>query len=406
MVARRKQQVTSGLQGIRVVEAASAVAVPMVGRLLADWGAEVIHVDSIVRTGTGQSERQIQAGFNYLGQNTSCNKRSMALDLAKPRGRGVLLKLLAGADVFLSNFRPRELEKFKLEYRTLCEVNPRLICGTLTGFGRKGPDKNEPGFGPTAGDSRSGLLHVLQGPGMDPAQMPIAYADFVTGLTLAYGVMTALLIRERTGVAQEVDASLYNSVVWALTSDIAGTLVTGKDRQAVGRKDRGTPLMNAYRTKDDRWLYLMMTRRDAFWEKFCQALGREELTNDARFAGRELNGDNARALFDILDEVFLTRTLEEWKPLLTAVGFPWSPVQSLPEVVNDPQAIANGFFASLHHPVHGDMRIIANPAKLSRTAECEKRPAPEFNENTEQILLELGYSKDEVESLRKELVIP
>ena len=394
-----------GLEGIRVVEAASAVAVPMVGRLLADWGADVIHVDSVVRTGMGQSERQIQAGFNYLGQNTGCNKRSMALDLSTPEGRDVLCRLLSRADVFLSNFRPRELEKFRLGYDDLCQVNPRLICGTLTGFGRKGPDRNEPGFGPTAGDSRSGLLHVLQAPGTDPVQMPIAYADFLTGLTLAYGVMTALLIRESTGIAQEVDASLYNSVVWALTSDIAGTLVTGKDRQATARRDRGTPLMNAYRTLDGRWLYLMMARRDAFWTKFCRAVGHEELSDDRRFTAREMSGDDSKALFDILEAAFAKRTLEEWKPLLTEVGFPWAPVQSLPEVMNDPQALANDFFAPLDHPVHGHMRVIANPAKLSKTGEQKKKPAPEFNENTEAILLEIGFSPVEIQRLREQKII-
>ena len=316
-----------------------------------------------------------------------------------------MCRLLRKADVFLSNFRPRELEKFGLEYGDLCQINPRLICGTLTGFGRKGPDQNEPGFGPTAGDSRSGLLHVLQSPGTDPVQMPIAYADFLTGLTLAYGIMTALLIRERTGVAQEVDASLYNSVTWALTSDIAGTLVTGKDRQGTARRDRGTPLMNAYRTSDGRWLYLMMARRDAFWAKFCRALGREELAADRRFAGREMSAEDAKSLFDILEEVFVTRPLGEWKPLLTEVGFPWAPVQSLPEVMNDPQAKANDFFAPLDHPIHGHMQVIANPAKLSKTREQKKRPAPEFNENTEEILLEIGFSPEEIRRLREQKVI-
>jgi crotonobetainyl-CoA:carnitine CoA-transferase CaiB-like acyl-CoA transferase len=403
----------SGLEGIRVVEAASAVAVPMVGRLLCDWGAEVIHIDHTVRTmgqGQGQgaaqsSERQIQSDFNYLGQNTGCNKRSMALDLSKEGGRDIIYRLIKSSDVFLSNFRPRELEKFKLEYATLTQMNPHLVCGTLTGFGRKGPDRNEPGFGPTAGDSRSGLLHVLMAPGTDPVQMPIAYADFITGLTLAYGIMTALLIRERTGVAQEVDASLYNSVVWALTSDIAGTLVTGKDRQATARKDRGTPLMNAYRTKDNRWVSLMMTRRDAFWEKFSVALGRDELASDPRFAGRQMSPESNSALFSILEETFLTRTLEEWRPRLNGVGFPWAPVQSLPEVVKDPQAIANGFFMPLNHPTRGPIEIVANPAKLSKTAECQKRPAPEFNEHTEQILLEMGFTQDDVKRLREQQVI-
>jgi crotonobetainyl-CoA:carnitine CoA-transferase CaiB-like acyl-CoA transferase len=184
-------KMNSGIEGIKVIEAASAVAVPMVGRLLADWGADVIHIDQTARGGlmhrppAGQDVRRIAADFDYVEQNINCNKRSIALDLAQEEGRNILYKLLASADVFLSNFRPRELEKFQLEYETLRKINPRLICGNLTGFGRKGPEKNEPGFGPTAGDSRSGLLHILQVPGTEPVQTPIAYADFITGLTLA-----------------------------------------------------------------------------------------------------------------------------------------------------------------------------------------------------------------------------
>jgi crotonobetainyl-CoA:carnitine CoA-transferase CaiB-like acyl-CoA transferase len=217
--------------------------------------------------------------------------------------------------------------------------------------------------------------------------------------------VTALLIRERTGVAQAVDASLFNSVVWALTSDIGGTLVTGKDRQAINRKDRGTPLMNCYQTKDGRWLYLMMTRRDVYWSRFCKALERGDLEHDSRFTSPEQSEEDNRALFNILDEVFITRTLDEWKPRLTAVGFPWAPVQSLPEVINDPQSRANDFFVPLDHPKHGRIEIVGNPAKLSKTPETVKKPAPEFNEHTEEILLELGYTREDIAKLKEQRVI-
>jgi crotonobetainyl-CoA:carnitine CoA-transferase CaiB-like acyl-CoA transferase len=260
--------VLTGFEGIKVIEASSAVAGPMSSRLLADWGADVIHIDnteggmgrSMTSSDAGQAEarqqtqrnsRQIVSKINYTAQNTSCNKRAIALNLASEKGREILYKLLEDADVFISNFRSRQLEKFKLEYADLNQLNPRLICATLTGFGRKGPLQNEPGFGPSAGDCRSGLLHVLQEPGLAPVQMPIAYADFITAMTLAYGIMTALFIREKTGIAQTVDASLYNSVVYALANDIGGSLVTGEDRQSTQRKD-SPALMNFYGTKDDR----------------------------------------------------------------------------------------------------------------------------------------------------------
>ncbi len=400
-----------GLEGIKVLEAASAVAAPMVGRLLGDWGAEVIHIDQPTRGGlmqkpSGHSDtRSIGADFNYIEQNINCNKRSIAIDLSQKEGQEVLHKLVAGADVFIRNFRPRELEKFNLEYSTLSKINPRLICANLTGFGRKGPDKNGPGFGPTAGDSRAGLLHVLQVPGAEPAQMPIAYTDLITAMTLAYGIMAALLIRERTGVAQEVDASLFNSITWVLVSDIAGTLITGKDRQAVKRQDRGTPLLNTYETKDGRWVYLMMSRRDIYWSKFCKVLERQDLENDPRFKPEILPQEDCMALFHALEDTFRTRTLEEWKPRLNEVGFPWAPVQNLPEVVKDPQARANNFFVPLDHPAHGRMEILANPAKLSKMEETGKKAAPKFSEHTEDVLRELGYTSDDIAKFKQKLVI-
>ena len=403
----------SGLDGIKVIEAASAVAGPMVGRLLGDWGADVIHIDQPSRGGLMNSQsagqngaRAISANFNYVEQNVNCNKRAMALDFSQPAGREILYKLVGKADVFICNFRPRELEKFQLEYSILSKINPRLIFADLTGFGRKGPDRNEPGFGPTAGDSRSGLLHVLQEPGVPPVQMPIAYADFLTGMVLAYGIMTALLIRERTGIAQEVDASLFNSSVWVLSSDIVGTLVTGKDRQAVGRRNRGMPLTNTYETKDNRWLYLMLNRRDIYWTKFCRALGISDLENDSRFLNTaEPSKQNTDALFELLEQVFRTRTLAEWKPLLSEVGFPWAPVQTLAEVVQDPQARANNFFVPLDHPVHGHIEVEANPAKLSKTLETCKKPAPKFGEHTHEILLELGYPQENITRFKEMQII-
>jgi crotonobetainyl-CoA:carnitine CoA-transferase CaiB-like acyl-CoA transferase len=216
--------------------------------------------------------------------------------------------------------------------------------------------------------------------------------------------MTALFIREKTGIAQTVDASLYNSVVYALANDIGGSLVSGEDRQSTQRKDRAA-LMNFYSTKDDRWLYIMMTRQDVYWKKFCEAIGREDLGDDPRFTSGPLNDESNYALFQILDEVFRTKTLEEWKPLITAVGFPWAPVQNLTEVCCDPQARENDFFAPLSHPKYGDIEIVANPIKFGRTGEVTKKPAPEFNQNTEDVLREKGYTEDDISNFREQKVI-
>ncbi|MFC1920347.1 CaiB/BaiF CoA transferase family protein [Chloroflexota bacterium] len=402
---------TSALEGIKVIEATSAVGAPMAARLLADFGADVIHIESAVAEATIQRKPrydrgEVPAEINYIAQNIGCNKRNMTLDLASEAGREIIYTLLKDADVFLSNFRPRILEKLKLKYDILSELNPRLICATLTGFGHKGPDRDAPAFGATSADPRSGLIHMLTPPGQEPPETPIAYADFVTGMTLAFGIQTALLIRERTGVAQAVDASLYNSIVWALTSSVGGTLINGKDGTPTRRKDRGTPMRNCYQTKDGRWLYMMMmARRGDIWSKFCKAVDREDLENDPMFKSPSPSTEDNAAMFDILEKIFLSRTLEEWKPCLNGIGANWSYAQNLVEVVNDPQARENNFFAPVDHPDYGRIEIVGNPAKLSKTPATVRRPASEVGEDTEEILSEIGYTTEQINKFKEQQVI-
>ncbi len=400
----------SGLEGIRVIQTAAFRATPMAARLLTDWGADVIAVEHITRKqqmsassyALREGKRRIASNIDYREQNHNRNKRSITLNLSHEIGRKILYKLLEKADVYLSNFRPRELEKFKLEYETLSQLNPRLICAHLTAFGRKGPDKDGPGYGGT-GDARSGFLHVLQVPGDEPPQMPTGVVDYLTGFSLAYGIMTALFIRERTGVVQEVDVSLLNTLVWLNCSDTAGALVTGKDRQAVRRKDRGTPLSNTYQTKDGRWLYVSV--REDYWARFCRTLEHEELEHDPRFESLEARAENHLALFNILEEAFSSKTLDEWKSCLTEAEIPWSPLQTLPELIKDPQARANDFFLPLDHPTYGRIEVVANPVKLSRTPETIRMPAPEVGQHTEEILLEYGYTHGDIERFRQQGVI-
>jgi crotonobetainyl-CoA:carnitine CoA-transferase CaiB-like acyl-CoA transferase len=404
------------LDGIRVVQTAAAAAGPMASRFLADWGADVICVEYTARRAqlaqrranpqmTGR--RAIVSDIDFNSQNMNRNKRSLTLNLSTDAGREILYKLLTKSDVLLSNFRPRELEKFKLEYETLSKLNPRLICAHLTGYGRKGPDSDAPGYGPIAGDARAGLLHVLLAPGNEPAQLPVSFTDFLTGLSLALGIMTALFVRDKTGVGQEVDVSLFNTMVWAMSNDIAGTLVTGQDRQAVSRRDRANPLMNTYRTKDGRWLYLVgLETNQTYWSRFCQAINRSDLEHDPRFESPVTRMvDNQAALFDILESVFATKTLDEWRQAFAGAVFPWAPLQNLPEVVKDPQARANDFFVPLDHPIYGRMEVLASPIKLSKTPATIRTPAPESGQHTEDILGELGYSHLEIEQLKTENVI-
>ncbi|MFC2071457.1 CaiB/BaiF CoA transferase family protein [Chloroflexota bacterium] len=401
-----------GLEGIKVIETATVFAGPMAGRLLADWGADVIHIEHPLRGDVTRRQgiawmggKRIESDINYAAQNFNRNKRGMALDLSKEDGQEILYRLLKKADVLLSNYRPRELKKFKLEYETLSRLNPRLIQANLTGYGKTGPDKDFPGYEHTGLFPRSGILYALQAPGAPPPETPLSLGDNVTGLALALGIMTALYMRTETGVGQEVDVSLFQTGVFAFSYDIAGALVTRQDRRQVDRKDFTNAVYNYYETKDGRWLCLALSQQDLYWSRFCQAIDRKDLEHDPRFETFEPRTENHVALFYILEEVFLTKTLEEWRVCLTEAGLPWSPIQSLPEVIADPQTKANDFFASLDHPNHGLIEVVANPIKLSKAPATVRTPAPEFGQHTKEVLLEYGYTWEDIERLKQQSVI-
>ena len=343
--------------------------------------------------------------LNYIAGNHNRNKKGMTLDLSQEGGREVIYKLLEKADVFLTNFRPRELEKFELEYETLSQLNPKLIHANVNSYGRKGPDRDAPGYDYLAFWARSGLLHVLLKPGITPLITPGAMGDRMSALALALGIMTALYVRERTGVGQEVDVSLFNVGVFGIADDIGGALVTGQDLQQPDRKDMLNVVLTYYQTKDGKWLRLGMGQPDPYWSRFCQAIEREDIEHDPRFESFEPRIDNHDALFHILKEVFLSQTLDEWKVRLTEAGLPWAPVQSLPEVIADPQARANDFFVSYDHPTYGRIESVANPVKLSKTLETVRTPAPEFGQHTEEVLLEYGYTWEDIERFKQQGVI-
>lgn len=402
----------SVLEGIRVIETASAFAGPMAGRLLADWGADVIHVEHPVRGDLSRSRRRgLQSGnsiyseIDYGAQNHNRNKRSMSLDISKEGGLKVIYGLLKEADVFLSNFRPRELEKFNLEYEDLSRLNPRLVCANMSANGRKGPGGNLPGFEGTSYFSRSGMLHVLQAPGIAPCQIPNGLGDYVAGLALAYGIVGALFMREKTGVGQEVDVSLFQTGVFALSYDVAGALVTRQDRQPVHRKDLANALMNFYQTKDGRWVRFVIAQPDLYWTRFCGALQRKDIETDARFADFDHRVQHHVELFHAVEAAILTRTLAEWAPRFDEAGLPWGAVQTLPEVISDPQAKANSFFLPLDHPTHGEMEVVAGPVRLSGSIATAGKPAPEFGQHTEEVLLEYGHSWEDIAQYKEQRVI-
>ena len=401
-----------GLEGIRVIQTATVLAGPMAARLLADWGAEVIRVERPVG---GDISRQlaramvgggpIPSNIDYVSENINRNKQSITLDLAQEQGQHVMHRLLAEADVLLCNFRPRELAKFQLTPEVLHQINAKLIITNLSGYGPQGPDQNLPGYEGISFFSRAGIMHTLQVPGMAPPQYPIGMGDFSTGLALAYGIMLALFIRERSGIGQAVDASLFQTGIYMLSNDIAGSLVSGLDREKVGREDVVNPLAGYYETQDQRWVRIGMVQPDLYWSRLCRAIERTDLEHDPRFATFEPRIDHHDALFLILVDVFQTKTYDVWKARLTEAGLPWGPVQNAPEVTHDTQARANDMFVPMDHPEHGPMDVVSNPIRLGKTPLASPQASAVLGQHTDTVLQAYGYTPDEIAALRNAGVI-
>ncbi len=402
------------LGGVRILDVSQVAAVPMAARFLADFGADVVHVEHPLR---GDSWRDFQAGIgrgiygapseiNYNWENLNRNKRGLTLDLSQDRGREIIYKLSEKADVFLTNLRPYELKKFRLEYDRLSQLNPRLIYGSLSGYGKEGPDANAPGYDQTAYVARAGISHRLSLPDTPPSGFCPHIGDLVAAIVLAYGITLALYVREKTGIGQEVDLSLLHTGIYHFSTDIAGALITGQDYEdwkPRSEEDWPNPLAMLYQTKDKRWLRINATKPDRYWSRFCHAIGREDLEHDPRFELFEPRKENHVTLYHILKEAFLSKTLDEWKPRLE--GIPFAPIQNFIEVINDPQARANDVFVSYDHPAYGRIEGIANPVKLSKTRATIRMPAPELGEHTEEILREYGYTRGEIARFREQGIV-
>ena len=395
---------TGILEGIRVIDMGHFVAVPSGAAVLADWGADVLKVEPL----SGEPQRGImalsQTPVNWRFEVHNRNKRSIALDLKADRGRDILCALVRIFDVFMANYELAALQRLGLDYSTLAEVNPRLVYALLTGYGTAGPDKGRRGFDMAAAWAGTGMQYLLTESGRIPPQQRGGVLDRTVGFQMVAGIVAALLHRERTGRGQLVEFSLYHSGVWTLAADLQVAL--GGLPLAVHDRTRAlNPLVNQYRTRDDRWIQLAMLQSDLSWHDFCQAVERPDLEGDPRFSDMPVRAEHCEELIGILDEVFARRTLDEWDVRLKEHGCIYGLVRTPEEVISDPQALANGFFAEIEHPLVGQTRMVTSPVKFRDTPASLRHTAPETGQHTEEVLLELGYDWDDITKLKDEGVI-
>ena len=402
------------LEGIKVLELGLWVLGPSCARVLGEMGADVIKIEDPDGGDPGRgimAPKSVSGGAgvstNPLWEWWNLGKRDIAVDLTREAGREIIYQLVKTSDVFVTNFRPAIVDRFGLDYESVARINPKIIYAQATGFGINGPDRDRRAFDETAFWTRSGIMSILGEPDVPPVPLRGAMGDLTTAIFLAGATVTALLARDRFGFGQKVDISLMASGMWVAGGDFQRYLVWGEryNYHKLPRNKMVNPLRNTFQTKDGKWLLLIGLRPERYWSRFCQTIEREDLEHDPRFESFQPMMENRVALLHILQEAFLSRTLDEWRPRLNAAGFPWSPVQSFPEVINDPQARVNDFFVSYDHPAYGRMEGVANPVKLSQSPETVRMPAPEFGQHTEEVLLQLGYSWEDIGQFKQQGVI-
>lgn len=393
------------LSGIKVVEMGAFVAGPAAAAVLGDWGADVIKVENpaggdpirgLVALGFAAVEPEINPALELENRN----KRSVALDVTKPEGRAVMLRLLATADVFVSNFRTAALVRAGLSYEDVRAVNPRIVYTTLNGYGTRGPDKDRAAFDYAAFWARSGAMASIAEPGgMPPMQRP-AMGDHMAGLQLAGAVSAALYARERTGEGQAVHISLFQVGVWMMASDIEIALLTGAGYEPQGRVVPN-PLWCQYRAKDGKWFQLVMIQPDPFWPRVCEAIGEPALAKDERYDSIGKRAKGAPELIEHLDRAFATKTRDEWAAIFDRLELIWAPIQSVLEAARDAQSQALGIHEVVTHRTGAEIPIVKTPIDFSATPASIRHAAPELGQHTEEILLEHGYSWDDIATLRE-----
>ncbi len=392
------------LEGIRVCDLSHVLAAPTTSMILADLGAEVIHIEPP----RGDDAREFgpfiddQSGY-FISINR--NKKSVIVDLKKDKGKEVLKDFIKISDVILENFRPGKMEKLGFGYEEIKKINPKIIYASICGFGHDTlPQyKDKPAYDMVA-QAYSGLMSITgpyEGP---PCRVGTSVGDIVAGHQCAIAILAALIYREKTGVGQKVDISMVDGLVYILENAIVRYTVTGEVPKPLGSMHPTITPFQGYKTKDE-WI-IVPIGNDQLWNKFCEMIGRQDLIDDPRFKTNKLRTENREELNKILNEIFLTKTYLEWKELFEKYNLPYSPINTIDKVVNDPVVNYRKMVVEINQPKVGKMKIAGSPFKMSETPGEVWAPAPLLGEHTVEVLKNvLNYPDNLIESLRKEGVI-
>ena len=388
------------LQGLRVIEMGSYVAIPTACTFLGDWGADVIKIEDPKGGDPTRGFRNLEnimiGDINPMMEQFNRNRRSLALDTKHEQSCQVLHKLVQSADVFATNFRPRHLKTIKADYDSLSMINPNLIYCLFSGYGSSGRDKDKPAFDYSAFWARSGVMDRLTEPGGVPRPARPGFGDNVSSIAIAGAIAAALFARERTGEGQLIELNLYQIGVWVSNVDIQVALHYEQEINQSDRKASTNPLWNYYKAKDGKWIMLVMPQTDLVWPAFCEAIGKPEMASDVELDSHEKRIQKHKTLIPMIDDVVSGKTSSDWEEIFERHGLIYDIVRSPLDVASDPQAWENDFFAEIDHPGFNKLKVVQNPIKFSKTPSSLKSCAPELGQHTEEVLLELGYTWNDI----------
>jgi crotonobetainyl-CoA:carnitine CoA-transferase CaiB-like acyl-CoA transferase len=406
---KKRKNSTRPLEGIKIVEYGIWHAGPGGNAILGDLGAEIIKVETLegdperrsMSLGAVRFDKGAPPGWSFLYEWTNRNKKGIILDIKTAKGREIFDRLIKDTDVFATNLRNSTKPKLKIDYASISKINPKIVYASVSGFGTKGPMRDIGAFDPL-GQSVSGMAWIAGTE--EPFFLHAAILDQMTAIASSHAILTALLVRERQGIGQEVHVSLYSSALWLMQANfLAASLL---DMNAGQRWDRSQNpvLRNSFRCKDGKWI-MGTNHRPEVWKTFCEVTGQLELADDPRFADEESRNKNINELVSIYDKVFLTKNRDEWVHIFLKHNLMYTPVQTIAEVLNDVQAKDNCYVLDHDHPHFGKVKMPGYAVQFSKSKLDPWTLAPTLGQHTDEVLGSIGYSREEVKKLRQDKVI-